>query len=147
MVRWDAAELLIEAGTREPLAIDFFMGSFKQLGHPSDRAAAAAVLVKVKEYEKAATDVMLEIVNSNAAYREYVLSMLSAFPIEQEKRIAILTNALQHQDSFRRQVAVAELGRLGPAAESAVPALCKLQNDKDRFVRWQVAGALRAIEK
>jgi HEAT repeat protein len=45
-----------------------------------------------------------------------------------------------------REVAASALGRLGPAAQEAIPALIKLLEDPDPGIRRAAAAALRQVK-
>lgn len=146
-LRYDIAGALAKVGVVEPMAIEFLLVRLRAIGHTPVRAVAARLLVDLKDYRKEATDTMVELmafVDADAYH--LVLHNLEKFPIEAERKTACLLKALQNRNAFVRQMAVWELGLLGAAAKFAVPQLRQLQQDSDRFVRWQVAGALRAIE-
>lgn len=60
--------------------------------------------------------------------------------------IALLVRQLQSVDAKQRLEACRALGRLGPLAESAVPAMMELLTDDDGDVCNAAAAALSAIQ-
>ena len=63
-----------------------------------------------------------------------------------DRAVPALTGALEDEDSFVRTNAASLLGRAGPAAAAAVPALARvLENDRHTVVLYRVAAALGNI--
>lgn len=61
-------------------------------------------------------------------------------------RIKTLTKVLGYQQGWMRALAAKKLGKMGPAAKTAVPALIKCLGDGDISVRLRAIGALRRIK-
>lgn len=67
--------------------------------------------------------------------------------LETEKdAMPALTEELQDEIAFLRQLAALALGRFGPDARSAVPALTEMLKDKERSCREAAAEALKKID-
>src|SRR5208283_3048244 len=64
---------------------------------------------------------------------------------EPDVAIPALIQALQSDDRYLRENAVAALGRFGGQAKAAIPALTKALEDSDASVRRQAAAALNRI--
>lgn len=56
-----------------------------------------------------------------------------------------LVEALKDKDKFVRMEAARALGRIGPPAREAVPALTALLRDSELFVSREAQAALRSI--
>jgi HEAT repeat protein len=64
-----------------------------------------------------------------------------------EATIPVLLEALKPAPgNYSRYQAAAELGQMGPAAKSALPALLELRNDPDTFLRNGVLAAINRID-
>jgi len=61
------------------------------------------------------------------------------------QRVDLYVSQLQSQDASARQDAAAELGKIGPDAAAAVPALISAQSDPDVKVRLKATTALGDI--
>jgi HEAT repeat protein len=60
--------------------------------------------------------------------------------------VAALIEKLKDKDSYTRREALASLGRIGPAAKAAIPAVTNRLKDKNPFVRIYAASALKRID-
>jgi len=65
---------------------------------------------------------------------------------EPARKIAVLVEMLGDEEAWLRATAAENLGRMGPAAKAAVPALRKALGDEDRRVRAAAFDALTRIE-
>ena len=61
-------------------------------------------------------------------------------------RVTALIPALAAEDRIVRQVAAEILGRLGPDAQAAIPALVRALHDSHGWVREAAAQALQKID-
>ena len=59
--------------------------------------------------------------------------------------MAVLIDSLNDGDSLTRYLAARTVGKIGPRAESAVPALSAALNDESRRVRDAAKAALEKI--
>jgi hypothetical protein len=64
-----------------------------------------------------------------------------------ERCLEPLTRGLRQSDAVARSRAAEALGKLGPAAMAAVPALEELALDQDETVRESAAAAIRKIAR
>ncbi len=62
-----------------------------------------------------------------------------------EATVQAFTDALMNEDVFVRQIAARTLGKFGPAASEAVPALIAAVKDENLFVRGVVITTLGKI--
>ena len=62
------------------------------------------------------------------------------------KTVPVLTAGLSAELPLVRRGAAEALGRLGPLAKEAIPALQKATNDKDATVREAAAKAIQSIQ-
>lgn len=65
---------------------------------------------------------------------------------EQVRKAALFAQALKDKDKVARRVAAKALGKIGPAAKAAVPALTEALKDKDEDVRREAAKALKKLQ-
>jgi hypothetical protein len=66
-------------------------------------------------------------------------------PVYQGKTVDEWVKALKNWDSRVRGEAATALGRIGPAAKAAIPALIDALKDRDPLVRVEAASALGSI--
>jgi len=102
-------------------------------------AAASAIPALQTATKDADEDVRRVAANSLRT----IQATLTSGPSEQVQR---LINELQSPNEFVRLKAAKELGKLGPAARDAVPALQKLASDPDEDVRVIAANSVRLIQ-
>src|SRR5206468_1700770 len=111
------------------------------------RQAAATTLESMGEQAKAAAPSLARAVGEGDAEPRmnamYVLQVLD--PADAKIAIPNLIDALNNSDARVRRVAAESLGKVGPAASAAVPALRRALGDEDNEVRVQASDALLAI--
>ncbi|HEY8505055.1 MAG TPA: HEAT repeat domain-containing protein [Gemmataceae bacterium] len=103
-------------------------------------------MVRVRPDDPLVVREVLRLVTApNSPAREPAIGLLPFVRIDAKQRVAALARALA--DPRCRALAAAELGKLGPAARPALPALERLKLDPDAKVREAVSNAIQAIEK
>ena len=103
------------------------------------------LLAVAEHYRK--TDVVIksltEMLDTNIEGATEGLVLLGA---RSKPAVPALTKLLNNASPDVRQRAVYILGKIGPSAAAALPALERLRNDKHLFVRWHVEDALKSIK-
>lgn len=95
-----------------------------------------------KEVNKSADDLL----ENDAEARKLLMSWIPLLPRTKDEQVKLLLPYLRSRIPVVRQEAVYYLGGMRSDAKAALPELRQMREDKDQFVRWQVAGAIRLIE-
>jgi HEAT repeat protein len=111
-------------------------------------AKLVATMGKVAPHHKAVGQLVMGVFNSGNANertaRAAAIEVASAMDLDSKNFVSFLTTALN--DPSTRLKAVEALGKLGPAAKSALPLLTKLKLDSDAGVRDAAAKAIDEIK-
>ena len=100
------------------------------LGDPDFRRQTAVALARTRAVPAEAVPAMVELLwEPQQSVRAEAVSAL-----ESSGSVSALVKALQHEEGEVRELAVRALGRLGPAAQDAVPALTRALKDSDSWV-------------
>jgi HEAT repeat protein len=146
-VRWAAARSIGHIGPRQaPFAV---VGLGKLLADPDDnvRLAASATLEAMGPEAKEAMPSLIQAIGSGDAETRvaaiYILAGIGAENVA--GAVPALIGALSAEDARVRRAAADMLGRLGPIAAQAVPALQKSLEDDDQDVRINAGEAILSI--
>ena len=145
-VRCQAADELGKAGVAAQDALPALVA----VSQDSDRGVAASArdaLLQIDPGARTCLKMFLaELKNKDGRIRALGVTHLSSIAQEQPQVVFIqLTEALHDKEREVRHVAAIGLGRLGPKAGAAVPALIDALQDEDDEVRGSAAGALGNI--
>lgn len=109
------------------------------------RVNAVCALAELDENAEAAVPALIEAIDDNAwIVRVAAITALGEFGASAESAVGALIEALE-KDEVCGTAAIA-LGRIGPVAKSAIPALTKLRSCKNAFLVWCADEAIRAIK-
>ncbi len=87
-----------------------------------------------------------ELDRSSESERELMIKILGQLSVEDKDKLSALMAALA-KSTTERALIVAEIGKLGPAAKTALPVLMKLKTDKEEAVRVAANAAIEAIKE
>lgn len=154
-VRWYAAEALANAGAEASAAVDALCRALDHEDRYTRRRAAVALgrigpagRSAVERLEALASDDPDRTVREAArtALFHVNLDALAAAGVSQaDPRIQELVARLDEDDEFESVAAANALGRLGPDAAAAAPALARALRSPNKWLRVAAAEALGAI--
>jgi len=142
-----AARVLGKIGPQAKEVVPVLIGMLedKEHGQFGAGAAAARALGNMGPDAKRAVPELVKLLE-NASMRAAAAEALAKLdPAENEKHIPIFVKALRSAIAWQRRDAIHALGRMGPAAKEAVPALEELLYDLDKSVRSAAAEAIEEI--
>jgi HEAT repeat protein len=118
------------------------------LGRPEVRGFACMVLMNLGPKGKGAKDALMPLTkDADVHVRAAAVGALAAVAGDEPDVVASTAAALDDPSGEVRFAAADSLGRLGPTAKSAAPALEQHTADADPVVREAVARALKAINQ
>jgi HEAT repeat protein len=139
-----AAEALAGMGSEAAAAVPTLAAALSTSEFTVQRAAAAA-LGRIGPNAFQAVPALARLVRDcrdleACRYAAETLALIGAAGLS-----VLLDTVGAHQDSNARAFAASALGKMGPWAEKAVPALLAALADADRSVRWAAVEALGAL--
>ena len=146
-------ELIVSLGLLGDRSADVVQAVAAQLDDPAAevRRQAGLSLGKFGPAARAAADPLTAVFKADPdkLARIYALHTLrTAYGSEAKELIPVLTGRLKADPDFEVRVAISEeLGSLGSAGASALPALREAQRDPQIKVREAAAAAIRQIQK
>lgn len=146
-VRWAAARALSNLPAEKAAPAVPQLAKLLEDSDLNVRMAAAATLRGMNSYANAAAAALAQAVTvGDAEPRLAMMYALQALPIDTAKvAVPQLAEQLEHADPRVRRLAAETLGKLGAAAQSAIPALRKALSDDDAEVRTNASEAMLAI--
>jgi HEAT repeat protein len=143
-VRAAAAWYLGRLGPKANDAIPHLIPLLKDTDPEVKDRAQYALSMMGKSAESALPDLLEALNNSeDRSFQHKVLGSFEGLAEESDAAVLALATVLKHEDAFLRLHAVEVLGRLGPRAAAAIPALISVREDSDEQVRIAVAMVLR----
>jgi HEAT repeat protein len=149
-VRANAIQVLSDFGAASASAAGDLARLLEEDASAEVHAAALRALQYIGPEAAAATPVLLRMLAQKRSREDVLYTLGSLRPTSPEvvTAVAALLNTSDSQtsaDSYRRSVAMATLGRIGPAARAALPALRAALQDEDAIIRVEATYALAAI--
>ena len=141
----DANNILMAPSAREALP-----AMLDAVRDPAVRQLASDTAADVSVYltKDPLTDVKELLQDKDAAVRCVTAWVLhSARNVDLKEVLPIIQETLKAPDPWARRQAARYLGRLGPYAKDAAPALSAALDDKDEDVRRAAAEALKSIQQ
>jgi HEAT repeat protein len=150
-VRANAVQVLHDFGAASAAATSELARLLEEDPSAEVQAAALRALASIGPEASAATPVLLRIL-AQKRNREEVLDALGSIRPTSREAVTAVASLLNPSssdtpkaDGYRRSVAMATLGKIGPAARTALPALRAGLLDEDAIVRVEATYALAAI--
>lgn len=154
-VRWYAAEALANVGAEASLAVDALCQALDHEDRYTRRRAAVALgrigpagrpaIARLESLASDDPDRTVREAARTALFQVNLDALAAARASQADSRIQELIARLDEDDEFESVAAANALGRLGPEAAAAAPALARALGKPNKWLRVAAAEALGAI--